>query len=74
MKRLETTMEVSYATMAMSNMLVAMVAWCHIQACLWGMLPQFEEGQYTWISAFNESHYDMHGEHAAPLGHWDLYV
>ena len=43
------------------------------QACLWGMLPQFESG-YTWIKGFNASHYSDHGETASPLSPWDLYV
>ena len=44
------------------------------QACLWGLLPQFEEGAYTWIEAFRAQHLSDHGASAGALTHWDLYV
>ena len=35
MKRLESTMELTYATIAMTRLLVGMVAWCHFQVTSW---------------------------------------
>lgn len=73
MKRLEASMEITYATLAMSKLLVYLIAWTHLQACIWGLIPQFQNG-WTWIKAFNATHYADHGDAAQPLTHWDLYV
>ena len=56
LKRYEAHMDVTYALLSLIKMLFLIVAWSHLQACVWGMIPTLEaEGTETWLTALAES-------------------
>jgi len=53
LKRYETQMDVTYASLALVKILFWVVAWSHLQACLWGLIPLFEpDDAETWLGDF----------------------
>ena len=55
LKRYETQMDVTYASLALVKILFWVVAWSHLQACLWGLIPLFEpDDADTWLGEFCE--------------------
>ena len=56
LKRYEAHMDVTYALLSLMKMLFLIVAWSHLQACVWGMIPTLEaEGTETWLTDLAES-------------------
>ena len=56
LKRYESHMDVTYALLSLMKMLFLIVAWSHLQACVWGMIPTLEaEGTVTWLTDLAES-------------------
>ena len=50
LKRYETRVELKYNTMSFVKMIAVVVAWSHLQACLWGLIPLFEPADAeTWL-------------------------
>ena len=55
LKRYESHMDVTYALLSLMKMLFLIVAWSHLQACVWGMIPTLEaEGTVTWLTELAE--------------------
>ena len=51
-------------------------SWSHLQACLWGLLPQLSGETYNWIVALRRSHADcaLYADSCdVPLAPWDVY-
>ena len=42
-KRYETRMDIAYATISMYKLFFLIVAWAHLQACVWGLVVTFED-------------------------------
>ena len=56
LKRYEAYMDVTYALISLMKMLYLIIAWSHLQACVWGMIPTLEaEGTVTWLTDLAES-------------------
>ena len=56
LKRYEAHMDVTYALISLIKMVFLIVAWSHLQACMWGMVPTLEaEGTETWLTDLAES-------------------
>ena len=56
LKRYEAHMDVTYALLSLIKMVFSIVAWSHLQACVWGMIPTLEaEGTVTWLTDLAES-------------------
>ena len=56
LKRYEAHMDVTYAVLSLLKMVFLIVAWSHLQACAWGMLPSLEgAGTETWLTDLAES-------------------
>ena len=56
LKRYEAYMDVTYALISLMKMLFLIIAWSHLQACVWGMIPTLEaEGTVTWLTDLAES-------------------
>ena len=56
LKRYEAHMDVTYAVLSLLKMVFFIVAWSHLQACTWGMLPSLEgAGTETWLTDLAES-------------------
>ena len=75
-RRLEMTMEFSYGALGLAKLLMTLFSWGHIQACLWGLLPQLAGEDYNWIVALRREHADCDTHPTTcetPLGPWDVY-
>ena len=56
LKRYEAHMDVTYARISLIKILCIIVAWSHLQACFWGIIPTLEaEGKDTWLTDLAES-------------------
>ena len=56
LKRYEAHMDISYAQISLVKLVVSIIAWSHLQACVWGMIPTLEaEGTVTWLTDLAES-------------------
>ena len=66
-KRIETSMTITYAALGMAKLLIFLFSWSHIQSCVWGLVPQLLQEEYSWVDALQEGQ-------TAPLSAWDKYV
>ena len=76
-RRLEMNMEVSYGVLGMVKLLTVLFSWGHIQACLWGLLPQISGDPVTWVVALRRAHADCEvypDTCEESLTPWDIYI
>ena len=66
-KRLETSMEVTYAALGMAKLLMFLFMWSHLQSCLWALVPQLTQEPVNWVAELQKSQ-------PTPLSPWDKYV
>ena len=69
LKRFEARMTYTYAELSLCQHILLICGWSHLQACLWGLLPYFEEG-FTWLAALE----DAQGAAAGTLPPFDVYL
>ena len=46
-RRYETKMDITYATISMYKLFFLIIAWAHLQACVWGLVVTFEDERCT---------------------------
>jgi len=70
-KRYEMEQSWSYAQLSLAKTFLLVFVWAHLQACIWGIMPQFEAAEAsTWLDALADSR----GVPLADLSSWQKYA
>jgi hypothetical protein len=70
-KRYEMRMDITFASITFAKMIFGLIAWAHLQACVWAGLPDFEaDGAHTWVDDLAAAR----GEEVSELNPWVRYV